>query len=325
MSAPNTNSQTLTQCSFTRDQWNNLLHLLNISHFSSICCSQNFSSTSCPDTNGEKDARRERRRDNCGNVKTGVELGLACCDKFFDCAKSNCIGKSGDTQSTLPTRLEEYRETFGERTQSRRSVEFSSAAKRFRDGQEYEETRSGRKDQKLFFESRTSAGGTEKLPFSENLSISSWSYEDHAKKCGTIISQEIYKVSTPCIDDHHFKEEELKSVGNLSKVCSQIALKCLYLARIGRLIFMVSEQTCTIDHKMDQSMWHHVVWSPHIHHTWEPYVCSNQLNIGWENTVRNKLQFRTVQQNQKSFLWMQDRTWFMGSDRRSSWKHASES
>ena len=42
------------------------------------------------------------------------------------------------------------------------------------------------------------------------------------------------KVSTPCIDDHHFKEEELKSVGELSKVCSRIVLKCLYLARIGR-------------------------------------------------------------------------------------------
>ena len=45
---------------------------------------------------------------------------------------------------------------------------------------------------------------------------------------------DIVKVSTPCIDDHHFKEEELKSVGELSKVCSQIVLKCLYLARIGR-------------------------------------------------------------------------------------------
>ena len=40
--------------------------------------------------------------------------------------------------------------------------------------------------------------------------------------------------STPCIDDHHFKEEEMKSVGELSQVCSQIVLKCLYLARIGR-------------------------------------------------------------------------------------------
>ena len=42
------------------------------------------------------------------------------------------------------------------------------------------------------------------------------------------------KYLLPCIDDHHFKEEEMKSVGELSQVCSQIVLKCLYLACIGR-------------------------------------------------------------------------------------------
>ena len=72
--------------------------------------------------------------------------------------------------------------------------------------------------------------------------ISSLSYdmEGHAKKCverycelANRTTQQLYKVSTPCIDDHHFKEEELKSVEDLSKVCSQIVLKCLYLARIG--------------------------------------------------------------------------------------------
>ena len=47
-------------------------------------------------------------------------------------------------------------------------------------------------------------------------------------------TQQLYKVSTPCIDGHHFKEEEMKSVGELSQVCSQIVLKCLYLERIGR-------------------------------------------------------------------------------------------
>ena len=47
-------------------------------------------------------------------------------------------------------------------------------------------------------------------------------------------TQRLYKVSTPCIGDHHFKEEEMKSVGELSKVCSQSVLKSLYLARIGR-------------------------------------------------------------------------------------------
>ena len=93
------------------------------------------------------------------------------------------------------------------------------------------------------FESRIYAGATEKLPCSKNLSISSWFYdmEGHANKCveqycelANKTTQQLYKVSTPCIDDHHFKEEELKSVGELSKLCSQIVLKCLYLARIGR-------------------------------------------------------------------------------------------
>ena len=65
--------------------------------------------------------------------------------------------------------------------------------------------------------------------------------EGHAKKCverycelANKTTQQLHKVSTPCIDDHHFKEEEMKSVGQLSQVCSQIVLKCLYLARIGR-------------------------------------------------------------------------------------------
>ena len=36
------------------------------------------------------------------------------------------------------------------------------------------------------------------------------------------------------MDDHHFKEEENGSVGELPTVCSQIVLKCLCLARVGR-------------------------------------------------------------------------------------------
>ena len=103
---------------------------------------------------------------------------------------------------------------------------------------------------RTMFESRISAGATENLPCSENLRISSRSYdmEGHAKKCverycelANRTTQQLHKVSTPCIDDHHFKEEELKSVGELSKVCSQIVLKCLYLARIGRPDILWSE------------------------------------------------------------------------------------
>ena len=38
-------------------------------------------------------------------------------------------------------------------------------------------------------------------------------------------TEQLYKVSTPCIDDHLFKEGELKSVGELSEVCSQIVFE----------------------------------------------------------------------------------------------------
>ena len=60
---------------------------------------------------------------------------------------------------------------------------------------------------RAMFESRVFVERTEKLPCSESLRISSWSY------------QQLYEVSTPCIDDHHFKKE-MKSVGELSQVCS---------------------------------------------------------------------------------------------------------
>ena len=81
---------------------------------------------------------------------------------------------------------------------------------------------------RAMFESRFFAGGIEKLPYYENLRISSWSYdmEGHAKKgveryfeLANKTTQQLYNVSTPCIDDHHFWEEEMKSVGELSQVC----------------------------------------------------------------------------------------------------------
>ena len=102
------------------------------------------------------------------------------------------------------------------------------------------------------FEQRISAGGVEKLPFPQKSSYFCMSYDmaGHAKKCverycelANKTTQQLYKVSTPSIDDHHFKEEEMKSVGELSNTCSQIVLKCFYLARIGRpdILWSVNE------------------------------------------------------------------------------------
>ena len=80
-------------------------------------------------------------------------------------------------------------------------------------------------------ESRMSAGGAEKLLHLERseANMSSWScdVEGHGDIANLQTNRfhNYTKVATPCLDDHHFKEEELKSVGELSKICAQIVLK----------------------------------------------------------------------------------------------------
>ena len=145
------------------------------------------------------------------------------------------------------------------------------------------------------FESRISAGGVEKLPFPQNLRISSWSsdMEGHAKKCVerycelvNKTTQQLYKVSTSCIDDHHFKEEEMKSVGELSQVCSQIVRICLHLARIGRLEILwsvnklarsITKWTKACDKRLNRLI-------SNIHHT---YVNTDNI-VMWEILLNNK-------------------------------------
>ena len=106
--------------------------------------------------------------------------------------------------------------------------------------------------------------------------------ESHVKKCverycelAKRTIQKFYNVSTLCFDDHHFKGEELKSVGELSKVCSQIVLKCLYLARIGRpdilwsvnkLARSIAKWTKACDKRLSRLI-------SHIQHTCEHKQC----------------------------------------------------
>ena len=95
------------------------------------------------------------------------------------------------------------------------------------------------------FESRTSAEATAKLPGWDKprAKTSAWSYdmEGHARKCverycelANKKTEQLYKVSSSCLDDHQIKKEELENKGELPEVCSHIVLKCLCLARIGR-------------------------------------------------------------------------------------------
>ena len=88
---------------------------------------------------------------------------------------------------------------------------------------------------------------TEKLPFPQNLRISSWPYDmaGHAKKCverycelANRTTQQLYKVSTPCIDDHHFKEEE-------NEICWRI-VTCMLSNCSEMLTFGTNWTTCDI-------------------------------------------------------------------------------
>ena len=86
------------------------------------------------------------------------------------------------------------------------------------------------------FESRISAGTTGKLPGGRNITQKLWRgfmiWKDKRKRALKGIKnwrtkrQQLYKVSSPCLDDHHIKKEELESVGELPQVFfSQIVLK----------------------------------------------------------------------------------------------------
>ena len=90
--------------------------------------------------------------------------------------------------------------------------------------------------------------------------------------------EQLNKVSSPCLNDHQFKKEELESVGELSNVCSQIVLKCL--ARIGRTgRFMVSQQVAN-QSQNDSGMWQTLgnVDFLHSSHKWLP-TCATRLSI----------------------------------------------
>ena len=73
----------LTKENFTRDEWNNLLHLLNISHFSSACCAKNFSLISCT----------TRWRRGCESKPTAMSL-VSCVSTNTSSVNSLTVSKS---------------------------------------------------------------------------------------------------------------------------------------------------------------------------------------------------------------------------------------
>ena len=128
------------------------------------------------------------------------------------------------------------------------------------------------------FESRISAGATEKLP--------AWPFdmEGHVQTCVETYCELATKASSLCLDDHHFKEEELKSVGELPQVCSKIVSQCLYMARIGRFDILRSvNKICPISHQVDESLWP-TFSSFDFKHSPTTHVNSNSI-VMWETRL----------------------------------------
>ena len=181
------------------------------------------------------------------------------------------------------------------------------------------------------FEPRISAGTTEKSPGCEqpHAKTIAWSYdmEGHAQKCverycelANKKTEQLYKVSSLCLDDHHFKKEELESDGVLSKVCSQIVLMCLSRSvtkwtgacdrRFARLISYIhhtNDLSC-VKHGSALSNWVHsktqlllVTLRTQNQLRRESYVSLEVEHLSPSvGCVRNKRQFSTFLQNQKS-------------------------
>ena len=65
----------LTKGNFTRDEWDKLLSLFGVSHFSSSCCATNSSLTSCPKTMAKRmQERKGKERSVAKSKSTAMNL-----------------------------------------------------------------------------------------------------------------------------------------------------------------------------------------------------------------------------------------------------------
>ena len=116
----------LTKGNFTRDEWNNLLHLFNISHFSSTCCAQNSSLISCTKTMAKRmQEQKGEERSVAKSKSTAMNLSSDVPTCSSSAKKTDCIQMSGDTHSYGQACKQDEK-----KFKIRRSVEFSGATAR---------------------------------------------------------------------------------------------------------------------------------------------------------------------------------------------------
>ena len=116
---------------------------------------------------------------------------------------------------------------------------------------------------RTMFESRISTGATEKLPCSEKMSISSWSYdmEGDAKKCVERYCELANKATQQLLHwPPSFQRRRIEIRGRIVKrMLSNCSAMLVFGTYWTTRYSMVSEQIGTNDHKIDQSVWQTII------------------------------------------------------------------
>ena len=124
----------LSKGNFTRDEWNSLLHLFNISHFSLLCCSQNFSLTSCT-----KRMQEQEGEDRIVAKSKPTTMNLAFTVSTSSSTVQNPVASKSPEMLKAPCR------TDWSSTRKPDAKKYNQEAKRCSSGCRYEETRRFRK------------------------------------------------------------------------------------------------------------------------------------------------------------------------------------
>ena len=120
-----------------------------------------------------------------------------------------------------------------------------------------------------------------------------WSYdmEGHAWKCVERCCQlankkveQLYKVPSPCLDNHRFKKEEHEICW---RIVRSVLTNCLEILVLGTnwttWHSLVSQQACESSHEMDSCMWQTMSKkeTTHSSHKWLPTI----LSCGWRHSI----------------------------------------
>ena len=118
----------LTKGNFTRDEWNNLVHLFNVSHFSSTYCAQNSSLISCSKTMAKR-IQEQKEEDRAAAKSKSTAMNLSShVPTSSSSAKSPIASQS---PGILKASTGKPRKQDENKFSIRRSVEFSSATARW--------------------------------------------------------------------------------------------------------------------------------------------------------------------------------------------------